>query len=268
MTLQRKKSVSDTAAVADPSKELVDRLAGLLPEEELSDALKGLSPEEITGPGGLVTQLAGRVIETALEAEMTDHLSVIRWGRRRRAAPATTVTARPRRRCRPSSALWTSRPRATAPVTFEPQLVGKRQTRLAGLDEKILGLYAGGMSVRDIEAHLRDLYGDQGRSRHDQPRHRRCARGRAGVAHTAAGARLPDRVLRRADGQGARGPLRQDPRLLSGDRRQRRGRARGARHLVAGDRGRQVLAGRPERPAPPRRRGRPGLLRGRAHRVP
>jgi len=43
--------------------------------------------------------------------------------------------------------------------TFEPQLVGKRQTRLAGLDEKILGLYAGGMSVRDIESHLRDLYG-------------------------------------------------------------------------------------------------------------
>ncbi len=43
--------------------------------------------------------------------------------------------------------------------TFEPQLVAKRQTRLAGLDEKILGLYAGGMSVRDIEAHLGELYG-------------------------------------------------------------------------------------------------------------
>ena len=45
--------------------------------------------------------------------------------------------------------------------SFEPKLVGKRQTRLAGLDEKILGLYAGGMTVRDIEAHLRDLYGVQ-----------------------------------------------------------------------------------------------------------
>ncbi len=69
--MQTKKTVSDTAAVADPPKELVDRLAGLLPEEELCDALEGLSPEQITGPGGLVTQLAGRVIETALEAEMT-----------------------------------------------------------------------------------------------------------------------------------------------------------------------------------------------------
>jgi hypothetical protein len=36
--------------------------------------------------------------------------------------------------------------------------VGKRQTRLAGLDDRILGLYAGGLSVRDIEAHLSDLY--------------------------------------------------------------------------------------------------------------
>jgi transposase-like protein len=43
--------------------------------------------------------------------------------------------------------------------SFDPKLVGKRQTRLAGLDDKILGLYAGGMTVRDIAAHLSDLYG-------------------------------------------------------------------------------------------------------------
>jgi len=42
--------------------------------------------------------------------------------------------------------------------SFEPQLVAKRQTRLAGLDEKILSLYAGGMSVRDISEHLSSLY--------------------------------------------------------------------------------------------------------------
>ncbi|MBV9813753.1 MAG: hypothetical protein JO326_13480 [Acetobacteraceae bacterium] len=55
-------------------RDAIDRLAGLLPAEELEDALKGLAPEEITGPGGLLTQLAGRVIETALGAELTDHL--------------------------------------------------------------------------------------------------------------------------------------------------------------------------------------------------
>jgi hypothetical protein len=50
------------------------RLAGLLPEEALEDALKGLEPDEITGPGGLLSKLAGRVLETALGAELTDHL--------------------------------------------------------------------------------------------------------------------------------------------------------------------------------------------------
>ena len=48
--------------------------------------------------------------------------------------------------------------------SFAPRLVGKRQTRLAGLDDKILGLYAGGMTTRDISAHLSELYGvDVGR---------------------------------------------------------------------------------------------------------
>ena len=52
-----------------------------------------------------------------------------------------------------------SRPRADRNGTFAPQLVRKRQTRLAGLDERVLDLYAGGMSVRDIARHLRGLYG-------------------------------------------------------------------------------------------------------------
>jgi putative transposase len=45
--------------------------------------------------------------------------------------------------------------------SFEPKLVAKRQTRLAGLDERLLGLYAGGMSGRDIAQHLSDLYGTE-----------------------------------------------------------------------------------------------------------
>jgi putative transposase len=158
MTTQTKKPSPDTSAVADPPKELVDRLAGLLPEDELADTLKGLSPEEITGPGGLVSKLAGRVIETALETELTDHLGYPpaqappggAGNHRNGSTPKTVQTELG------PVAIKTPRDRAG---TFEPQLVAKRQTRLAGLDEKILGLYAGGMSVRDIEAHLVDLYG-------------------------------------------------------------------------------------------------------------
>ena len=53
-------------------------------------------------------------------------------------------------------AIGTPRDRAGS---FEPQLVAKRQTRLAGLDDRVLDLYAGGMTVRDIEGHVRGLYG-------------------------------------------------------------------------------------------------------------
>jgi putative transposase len=135
-----------------------DRLAGLLPEEALEDALKGLEPDEITGPGGLLTQLAGRVIETALGAELTEHLGhpaggVPNSSNVRNGAGTKTVQT-------DLGPVQIKTPR-DRDGSFAPQLVGKRQTRLAGLDEKILGLYAGGMTVRDISDHLSELYGVQ-----------------------------------------------------------------------------------------------------------
>ena len=135
---------------------VIDRLAGLLPEGALDDAVKGLAPEELTGPGGLLSQLAGRVLEAALQAEMTDHVGHPPGGvpagsnRRNGSIPKTVATDLG------PVGIRTPRDREGS---FEPKLVAKRQTRLAGLDEKILGLYAGGMSVRDISAHLSELYG-------------------------------------------------------------------------------------------------------------
>src|SRR5829696_2717608 len=135
-----------------------DRLEGLLPEDALQDALKGLEPDEITGPGGLLSQLAGRVIETALGAELTEHLGhpsggVPQGSNVRNGAGSKTVQT-------DLGAVQIKTPR-DRDGSFAPQLVGKRQTRLAGLDEKILGLYAGGMTTRDISAHLAELYGVQ-----------------------------------------------------------------------------------------------------------
>ena len=143
-------------SVEDPR----DRLAGLLPDDALQDALAGLEPEQITGPGGLVSQLAGRVIETALGAELTEHLGYPPGqappggaGNHRNGHTAKTLQTE-------LGPVQVKTPRDRQ-GSFEPRLVGKRQTRLAGLDEKILGLYAGGLTVRDIEVHLRDLYGVQ-----------------------------------------------------------------------------------------------------------
>src|SRR3954469_8897559 len=135
---------------------VADRLAGLLPDEALQDALKGLEPDEITGPGGLLSELAGRVIETALGAELTDHLGhppggVPQGPNVRNGAGRKTVKTE-------LGAVEVRTPR-DRDGSFDPKLVAKRQTRLAGLDDRILGLYAGGMSVRDIEDHLTELYG-------------------------------------------------------------------------------------------------------------
>jgi putative transposase len=144
-------------AVGRPD-DVVDRLAGLLPADELEDALKGLEPDQITGPGGLLTQLAGRVIETALGAELTDHLGYA-LGQAPPGGAANTRNGSTAKTVKTElGAVQIKTPRDRA-GSFEPQLVAKRQTRLAGLDDRILGLYAGGMSVRDIESHLSDLYG-------------------------------------------------------------------------------------------------------------
>jgi putative transposase len=148
------------AARDDPPEEVRDRLAELLPEEALQDALKGLEGSEITGSGGLLSQLAGRVIDAALRGELTDHLGYPPGqappggsGNHRNGVTAKTVQSD-----LGPVAVNTPRDRQGS---FEPQLVAKRQTRLAGLDEKIIGLYAGGMSVRDIASHLSELYGVQ-----------------------------------------------------------------------------------------------------------
>jgi putative transposase len=139
-------------------QEVIDRLAGLLPEGVLDEAVRGLKPEELSGPGGLLSQLAGRVVEAALEAEMTEHLghppggvpqgANVRNGRGRKTVQTDVGPVRVR----------TPRDRHGS---FEPQILPKRQTRLAGLDDKVLGLYAGGMTVRDISIHLSELSGTE-----------------------------------------------------------------------------------------------------------
>ena len=128
----------------------------MLPEDALQDALKGLAPEEITGPGGLLTQLAGRVIETALAVEMTDHLGHPLGGRSQSPNVRNGHGHKTVKTELGPVAVRTPRDRDGS---FAPRLIGKRQTRLAGLDDKILGLYGGGMTVRDIQAHLAELYG-------------------------------------------------------------------------------------------------------------
>lgn len=153
MATQRKNKVRDVL----PDGE-VDRLEGLLPPDALEEALEGLEPGEITGPGGLLTQLAGRVIETALGAELSGHLGYPPGQAPAGGGPNLRNGSTPKTVSTELGQVQIKTPR-DRDGSFEPQLVAKRQTRLAGLDDRVLDLYAGGMSVRDIASHLSGLYG-------------------------------------------------------------------------------------------------------------
>jgi transposase-like protein len=108
----------------------------------------------------LYSQLLQRMINRSLEAEMTAHMG---YGRRekggangRRGNTRNGTTKKTVKGTFGELEIETPRDRDGS---FEPQLVKKRQTRLAGMEEKILALYAKGMTTRDIEQALVELYG-------------------------------------------------------------------------------------------------------------
>jgi putative transposase len=130
------------------SPEAVDRM--------LADADVAGMP--VDGPGGLLSQLTKTVLERALGAELDDHLGYVKGdpagngsGNSRNGSYDKTVTtaAGPVR-------LGVPRDRNSS---FEPKIVPKGQRRLGQVDDMILSLYARGMTTRDIQAHLAEVYG-------------------------------------------------------------------------------------------------------------
>jgi len=130
-----------------------------VPDELLSSLLAGYKkPEDLIGENGLLKQLTKLLVEKALDAEMTEHL-----GHDRHEPVANPVGNTRNGRSRKTlkgefGELPIEVPRDRH-GTFEPQLVPKHQTRWNGFDERILSLYARGMTVREIQAHLQEMYG-------------------------------------------------------------------------------------------------------------
>jgi putative transposase len=139
---------------------LPDEMREKLPDELVDELLAGAkTEEEIFGRGGLFSQLTKRLVERAMEVEMTDHL-----GYEAHMEPPGGVGNTRNGKGKPKTLVTEHGPvRIRAPRdrdgSFEPKIVRKRQRRFEGFDEKILALYSRGMSTRDIEAHLRELYG-------------------------------------------------------------------------------------------------------------
>jgi putative transposase len=139
--------------------DLPDRVRELLSDGVVDELLAGArGEEEIVGPGGLLSQLTKRLVERAMEVELTGHLGYEphleppggAGNARNGSTPKTLLTEHG------PVAIDTPRDRNG---TFEPQIVRKRQRRFEGFDEQILALYSRGLSTRDIEAHLAEIYG-------------------------------------------------------------------------------------------------------------
>lgn len=132
----------------------------LIAKQEFIDSLvAGASSEEdLFGPEGVFTKLKGAVMERLLEAEITEHLGHEKQGRRRAGNARNGYSEKVVQTETGPVGIRVPRDREG---TFEPKLVKKHQRRLEGFDEKVIALYARGMTTRDIQQHLRELYGTE-----------------------------------------------------------------------------------------------------------
>ncbi len=126
--------------------------------EVLDELLSGYEkPADLLGDDGLFRQLKKRLLERALNAEMSAHVGYEKGERsgRRGANNRNGHTAKTVLTDAGSVTLSVPRDRAG---TFEPAIVPKGVTRLEGFDAQVISLYARGLSVRDVQAHLRQMY--------------------------------------------------------------------------------------------------------------
>lgn len=149
---------SESEGTTGNEKPTAKAAAALRPEllEELLAVAGG--PQGLTGEGGLLKQLTAALLNRALDAEMSEHLGYEsreappdEQGNRRNGHRTKTVRSE-------YGDLDVAVPRDRE-GSFEPKLVKKHQRSFAGFDDKILSMYARGMSTRDIQAHLHEIYG-------------------------------------------------------------------------------------------------------------
>jgi putative transposase len=141
--------------------ETLDPVATELDQRHLAEQLLAQAKEqgmELVGSNGLLNQLTKNVLETALDAEMAEHLGYDKHdpvgrgsGNSRNGTRAKTVLTE-------IGPVEIDVPRDTN-SSFEPQIVKKRQRRLTGIDEIVLSLTAKGLTTGEVAAHFADVYG-------------------------------------------------------------------------------------------------------------
>jgi putative transposase len=123
----------------------------IIPDQLLDQLLAGADPKTAFDKDGLLDGLKKALAERALNAEMDHHLNSAEPGNTRNGYGKKTVLT-------DTSRIEIEVPRDRL-ATFDPQLIAKYQRRFPGFDAKIISMYARGMSVREIQGHVRELYG-------------------------------------------------------------------------------------------------------------
>ncbi|WLB92856.1 IS256 family transposase [Bradyrhizobium japonicum USDA 135] len=119
-----------------------------------------LKPEDLAGEDGLFRRLKKALLERALGAELTHHLGYEKGDPAGRGSGNSRNGTSSKALLTDDGEIEIEVPRDRA-GTFEPVIVAKGQTRFDGFDEKIISLYGRGMTVREIQGHLAELYGTE-----------------------------------------------------------------------------------------------------------
>lgn len=141
--------------------ETLDAMATVVDQQQLAEQLLAQAKElgvELIGPNGLLNQLTKNVLETALDAEMTEHVGYEKHDPVGRGSGNSRNGTRPKTVLTEIGPVEIEVPRDTN-SSFEPQIVKKRQRRLTGIDEIVLSLTAKGLTTGEVAAHFADVYG-------------------------------------------------------------------------------------------------------------
>lgn len=112
---------------------------------------------ELLGPNGLLSQITKAVLERALSEELTAHLGYEKHDPAGRGSGNNRNGSTPKQLLTDIGPIDLEVPRDRA-GSFDPKIVRKGQTRLDGFNDRIVALYARGLTTRDIQAHLREMY--------------------------------------------------------------------------------------------------------------
>jgi transposase-like protein len=141
--------------------ETLEPVANEVDQQQLAEQLLAQAREqgvELVGPNGLLNQLTKNVLETALEAELTEHLGYDKHDPVGRTGGNSRNGTRSKTVLTEIGPVQIEVPRDTD-SSFDPQIVRKRQRRLSGVDEIVLSLSAKGLTTGEIAAHFDDVYG-------------------------------------------------------------------------------------------------------------